>query len=128
MILRLPRGYDTTIGEDGVMLSGGQKQRIALALALFGTPKVLVLDEPNSNLDADGETALLRALAVLRENGTTVVLITHKLNLINAAEKILVMRDGAVEMLGPRAAVLQRLGAVGQPVAVTGFKASVAGE
>jgi len=125
MILRLPKGYDTAIGENGLMLSGGQKQRIALALALFGSPKVLVLDEPNSNLDADGETALLRAIAVLRESGTTVVLITHKLNLINTAEKIIVMRDGTVEMFGPRSTVLQRLGAV-QPLATAGFK--VAGE
>jgi len=128
MILRLPNGYDTAIGECGLMLSGGQKQRIALALALFGSPKVLVLDEPNSNLDADGETALLRAIAVLRESGTTVVLITHKLNLINAAEKILVMREGSVEMFGPRMAVLQRLGAVAQPTAATGLKTSMAGE
>jgi len=125
MILRLPKGYDTAIGENGLMLSGGQKQRIALALALFGSPKVLVLDEPNSNLDADGETALLRAIAVLRESGTTVVLITHKLNLINTAEKIIVMRDGTVEMVGPRSTVLQRLGAV-QPLATAGFK--MAGE
>jgi PrtD family type I secretion system ABC transporter len=110
LILRLPRGYDTPIGDGGLMLSGGQRQRIALALALFGMPKLMVLDEPNSNLDTDGEAALLRAIAMLREAGSTVVVITHKLNLINVSDKVLVMRDGTVEMFGPRVTVLDRLG------------------
>jgi PrtD family type I secretion system ABC transporter len=110
LILRLPKGYDTLVGEGGLMLSGGQRQRIALALALFGMPRVVVLDEPNSNLDTDGEAALLRAMTLLREAGSTVVVITHKLNLINVSDKVLVMRDGAVEMYGPRVAVLDRLG------------------
>jgi ABC-type protease/lipase transport system fused ATPase/permease subunit len=110
LILRLPKGYDTPIGEGGMMLSGGQRQRIALAMALFGIPKVVVLDEPNSNLDIEGETALLRAIAVLREARSTVVVITHKINLINVADNVLVLRDGAVEMFGPRVAVLGRLG------------------
>jgi ABC-type protease/lipase transport system fused ATPase/permease subunit len=120
LILRLPKGYDTLIGDGGLMLSGGQRQRIALALALFGMPRVVVLDEPNSNLDAEGEAALLRALAVLREAGSTVVVITHKLNLISISDKVLVMRDGAVEMFGPRVAVLDRLGGAVQTIAPAG--------
>jgi len=120
LILRLPMGYDTPIGDGGLMLSGGQRQRIALALALFGTPKVVVLDEPNSNLDAEGESALLRAIAMLREAGSTVVVITHKLNLIGVSDKVLVMRDGAVEMFGARVAVLDRLGAAIQTTAPAG--------
>ena len=110
LILRLPKGYDTLIGDGGLMLSGGQRQRIALALALFGMPRVVILDEPNSNLDTEGESALVRAITLLREAGSTVVVITHKLNLINVSDKVLVMRDGAVEMFGPRVAVLDRLG------------------
>ena len=110
LILRLPKGYDTPIGDGGLLLSGGQRQRIALALALFGTPRLVVLDEPNSNLDAEGENALVRAIGLLREAGSTVVVITHKLNLINISDKVLVMRDGALEMFGPRVAVLDRLG------------------
>jgi PrtD family type I secretion system ABC transporter len=120
LILRLPKGYDTLIGDGGLMLSGGQRQRIALALALFGMPRVVVLDEPNSNLDAEGEAALLRALAMLREAGSTVVVITHKLNLIGISDKVLVMRDGAVEMFGPRVAVLDRLGGAVQTTAPAG--------
>jgi len=121
LILRLPNGYDTSIGEGGLMLSGGQRQRLALALALFGIPKVVVMDEPNSNLDSEGEAALLRAIAVLREAGSTVVVITHKLNLINVSDKVLVMRDGAVEMFGPRVAVLDRLGGAIQTSAPAGI-------
>jgi len=121
LILRLPNGYDTSIGEGGLMLSGGQRQRLALALALFGIPKVVVMDEPNSNLDSEGEAALLRAIAVLREAGSTVVVIIHKVNLINVSDKVLVMRDGAVEMFGPRVAVLDRLGGAIQTSAPAGI-------
>ena len=129
LILRLPKGYDTPIGTSGNMLSGGQRQRIALALALFGMPKLVVLDEPNSNLDTEGESALLRALMLLREAGSTIVVITHKLNLINVSDKVLVMRDGSVEMFGPRVTVLDRLGGAVQTsgLAASEFKPTAPG-
>jgi PrtD family type I secretion system ABC transporter len=120
LILRLPKGYDTPIGDGGLMLSGGQRQRIALALALFGLPRLVILDEPNSNLDTEGEAALLRAITAMRQAGSTVLVITHKLNLINVSDKVLVMRDGTVEMFGPRVAVLDRLGGAVQTSAPAG--------
>jgi PrtD family type I secretion system ABC transporter len=109
MILRLPNGYDTDIGEFGRALSGGQRQRIALARALFGRPSLVVLDEPNANLDSEGDAGLVRALTELRNRGTTVVFITHRPGLIAHADKLLLVRDGAAEMFGPRQEVLTRL-------------------
>ena len=109
MILRLPKGYDTPLGPGGIALSGGQKQRLGLARALYGSPAVVVLDEPNSNLDDVGENALLQAVASLKQNGTTVFLITHRMNILRAVDKLLVMRDGAVSMFGPRQEILQAL-------------------
>lgn len=109
MILRLPQGYDTEIGEGGQHLSGGQRQLIGLARAMFGRPKLIVLDEPNSNLDGDSEAGLLRALKDLKERGTTVVLVSHRPALVQGVEKVLLLRDGAVEMFGPRAEVLKKL-------------------
>jgi ATP-binding cassette subfamily C protein/ATP-binding cassette subfamily C protein EexD len=109
MILRLPKGYETEIGEGGQHLSGGQRQQIGLARAMFGHPRLVVLDEPNSNLDGDAEAALLRALQDLRQQGTTVVLVSHRPVLVQGVEKVLLMRDGAVEMFGPRAEVLKKL-------------------
>ncbi|MBW8268543.1 type I secretion system permease/ATPase [Caldovatus aquaticus] len=109
MILRLPQGYDTEIGDGGQHLSGGQRQLIGLARAMFGNPKLVVLDEPNSNLDGDAEAALLRALADLKRRGTTVVLVSHRPTLVQGVDKVLLLRDGAVEMFGPRAEVLKRL-------------------
>jgi PrtD family type I secretion system ABC transporter len=108
MILRLPRGYDTEIGEAGLRLSGGQRQRIALARAIFGNPSLVVLDEPNSNLDADGEAALVRALSELRANSVTIIVITHRPALVNYADRLLVLRNGCVAMHGPREDVLAR--------------------
>lgn len=109
MILHLPQGYDTHLGTDGASLSGGQKQRIALARAVYGNPAVLVLDEPNSNLDDSGEAALVQAIADMKRLGTTVVLITHRMNILNAMDKLLVMRDGGLVLYGPRDDVLKAL-------------------
>jgi len=109
MILHLPQGYDTIVGEGGVVLSGGQRQRISLARALYGTPKLVILDEPNSNLDADGEQALLHAIRTMKAEAVTVVMITHKPTLLTDIDRILVLRDGAIELYGPRDAVLAKL-------------------
>lgn len=109
MILRFPQGYDTHLGLDGGMLSGGQKQRIALARTLYGDPSLVVLDEPNANLDDVGEAALVRAILDLKERGKTVVLITHRTNIINAVGKLLVLREGVMQMYGPRNQILAAL-------------------
>lgn len=105
-ILRLPKGYDTPIGDAGGVLSGGQRQRLALARALYGEPALLVLDEPNSNLDDAGELALNEAIRELRRRGRTLVLITHRLPAIQLADRVLVLRDGAIAAYGPPATVL----------------------
>src|SRR3712207_5678225 len=109
MILRLPNGYETEIGDGGQHLSGGQRQLIGLARAMFGRPKFVVLDEPNSNLDGDSEAQLLRALERLKANGTTVVLVSHRPTLVQGVDKVMLLKDGAMEMFGPRAEVLKRL-------------------
>jgi PrtD family type I secretion system ABC transporter len=109
MILQMPKGYDTYIGEGGSVLSGGQRQRIGLARALYGDPKLVVLDEPNASLDSDGELALLQAMAYMKQMGATVVVITHKVSLLSNVDKLLVMQDGALALFGPREGVLQHL-------------------
>ena len=109
MILRFPKGYDTPLGLGGIALSGGQKQRIGLARAMYGDPALVVLDEPNSNLDDVGEAALVTAINALKERGTTVILITHRMNILQVVDKLLVMREGAVTMFGPRQDVLVAL-------------------
>jgi PrtD family type I secretion system ABC transporter len=109
MILRLPQGYETEIGENGQFLSGGQRQLIGLARALFGNPKFVVLDEPNSNLDGESEKNLAGALAKLKALGTTVILVSHRPGLVQHVDLVLLMRDGAVEMFGPRSDVLNRV-------------------
>ena len=116
MILRLPDGYGTRIGADGVRLSGGQRQRIALARALFRNPAFLVLDEPNSGLDREGEEALMKALATMKARGATIVLIAHRPGTLALADKILLLREGRVEAFGARDEVLGKLTAVGKVV------------
>jgi ATP-binding cassette subfamily C protein/ATP-binding cassette subfamily C protein EexD len=115
MILRLANGYETRIGEGGMHLSGGQRQLIGLARALFGRPKLVVLDEPNSNLDGDSEAGLIRALERLKAQGTTVVLVSHRPTLVQGVDKVLLLKEGAMEMFGPRAEVLKRLMAPPRP-------------
>jgi ATP-binding cassette subfamily C exporter for protease/lipase len=112
LILRLPQGYETPIGAGGSGLSGGQRQRIALARALYGDPALVVLDEPNSNLDDAGETALHHALQELRQMGSTVIVMAHRPAVVNAADKLLLLAEGAVVAFGPRAQILQRLAGV----------------
>jgi ATP-binding cassette subfamily C protein/ATP-binding cassette subfamily C protein EexD len=109
MILRLPEGYDSLVGEGGAILSGGYRQRIGLARAVFGDPSLVVLDEPSSNLDSDGDAALADCIIQLKKRGTTVVIISHRPATIGVADKILVLREGVVEMFGPRAEVLGRM-------------------
>jgi ABC-type protease/lipase transport system fused ATPase/permease subunit len=109
MILRLPGGYETQIGDGGAVLSGGYRQRIGLARAVYENPSLVVLDEPSSNLDTDGDTALLSCIAELKKRGTTVVLISHRPNTLGAVDKLLLLRDGGVEMFGPRDEVIARL-------------------
>jgi ATP-binding cassette subfamily C exporter for protease/lipase len=114
MILHLPAGYDTPIGNAGCALSGGQRQRIALARALYGNPSVVVLDEPNSNLDDVGEAALVNALKQLKAEGKTIVLITHRTSVLSVIDLLLVLRDGQVQGYGPPAEVLAALNLAAQ--------------
>ena len=109
MILRLPQGYDTPLGADGGSLSGGQKQRIGLARALYGEPSLIVLDEPNASLDDVGEAALIKALVDLKQRSKTLVLISHRPTVMNIVDKVLVLREGAVQMFGSRDEVFSAL-------------------
>lgn len=118
LILRLPDGYDTMIQGDGNMLSAGQQQRIALARALYGDPRILVLDEPNANLDQEGDDALVAALAACRERGCTVVLVTHRANVLAQVDTVLMMADGRAALFGPRDEVIASMQARHGKVAV----------
>ncbi|WP_234888625.1 type I secretion system permease/ATPase [Aeromonas caviae] len=109
MILKLPQGFDTLLGEGGIQLSAGQAQRVGLARALFGHPRLIILDEPNANLDAEGEQALIETLLLLKQEQVTVVMITHKPSLVATLDYLMVIRDGKTELLGPCAEVLARL-------------------
>jgi PrtD family type I secretion system ABC transporter len=119
MILALPRGYDTEVGEAGSFLSGGQRQRIGLARALFGRPRVVVLDEPNASLDGEGEEALVRAMFAAKGWGATIVLVAHQPRILAPCEKLLVLRNGEVETFGPRDEMLARLRQPYPPAAVS---------
>lgn len=109
MILHLPKGYDTPIGEAGSLLSGGQRQRLGLARAIYGNPALVVLDEPNANLDDVGEVALMKTVRELRSNAKTVILISHRPGAIALADQLLILRDGQVAHLGPRDEVIAKL-------------------
>lgn len=107
MIAGLRNGYETQIGDNGAQLSGGQRQRVGLARAVFGLPSLIVLDEPNSNLDSAGEQALNHCLQHLRQNGRTVIVITHKANLLSLSDQVLVLSEGAVQLLAPPGELLR---------------------
>jgi ATP-binding cassette subfamily C protein len=109
MIARLPDGYDTVIGWNGVGLSVGQAQRICLARAVYGMPQVILLDEPDAHLDAEGEIILSRALQALKSVGRTIIFASHRNQVLSVAERIMIVRDGRLELDGPRAEVLDRL-------------------
>ena len=121
LILGLPKAYETEIGDGGAAISGGQRQRIALTRAVFGLPRIIVLDEPNANLDNAGEQALLEALVRLKERHVTVVVIAHRPSILRHVDKILVLHNGRVEEFGPRDEVVPQFvraepttGAVGE--------------
>jgi len=118
MILRFPRGYDSGIGEAGSVLSGGQRQRVALARAIYRSPALIVLDEPNANLDEAGEQALEATLGQLREEGSTIFLITHRPGILRVADHLLVMEDGRIRHSGPRDEVIAALRAPADPTDV----------
>jgi ATP-binding cassette, subfamily C, bacterial exporter for protease/lipase len=109
LILRLPKGYETEVGDGGYTLSAGQRQRVGLARTMLGEPAFIVLDEPNAALDAEGEDALLKAIDAMKSNGATVVIISHKPSVFRAADKMLVLREGRIELFGPRDQVMNRL-------------------
>jgi len=115
MILKLPQGYDTLVGVGGSNLSGGQRQRVGLARAIYDNPKLIVLDEPNSNLDDEGERALMQAILKMKENKSTVLLITHKPNILAAVDNIAVLAEGTLSMYGPKEAVFEALKQKQQP-------------
>ncbi len=109
LILKLPQGYDTHIGANGGNLSGGQRQRIGLARALYDDPVIVVLDEPNSNLDEQGEFALGQAIQLLKQNNTTVIVITHRNNVLAHVDKLLVLNEGLLSVYGPKDQVIEHL-------------------
>ena len=124
MILQLPDGYDTVIGGEGFMLSAGQRQRIGLARALYGSPRLIVLDEPNSNLDDVGDRALAAAIQQLRQTGATLFVITHRTNIVSQLDRLMVMNAGVISLYGPREHVLAELNAQRQQAQMPAVPAS----
>jgi ATP-binding cassette subfamily C protein len=117
MILHLPRGYDTEIGFNGLGLSGGQRQRVALARAVYGSPSLLVLDEPNANLDTEGELALSTAVMELRERGVSVLMVVHHGAILRCAHRVMILRDGELQAIGPADQLLRFANPSGQAAA-----------
>jgi len=115
LILKLPNGYDTEIGAGGSMLSAGQRQRIALARALYGDPFLVILDEPNSNLDADGENALTDAIIRIRKRGGIAIVVAHRPSALAGVDLVLMMKDGRAAAFGPKDEVLPKILRQGQP-------------
>jgi len=109
LISALPQGYDSQVGREGAILSGGQRQRVGLARAIYAKPAFVVLDEPNSSLDEQGDAALAGAISLLAAQGTTFVVMTHRTSVLGVADKMLVLRDGQAQMFGPRDDVLKAL-------------------
>lgn len=109
MILQLPEGYDTVIGSEGVNLSGGQRQRVGLARAIYDTPRLIILDEPNSNLDEVGERALAQAITQLKAAGSTIFIITHRTSILSQLDLLLVLSNGEISLYGPREQVMAEL-------------------
>jgi len=127
IIQHLPNEYDTQVGDAGSLMSGGQRQRIALARALYRDPLLLVLDEPNSNLDSEGEEALKNTLHAMKEQGTSVFLIAHRINVLQHVDKVLVLRDGVVQKFAPRDAVIAPVPTKPQQVASREQEPKIAG-
>ena len=128
LILRLPEGYETQIGEGGMALSAGQRQRIALARALYGEPFLVVLDEPNSNLDSEGEQALTQAILGVRARGGMVVVVAHRPSALASVDLVLMMAEGRVQAFGPKDEVLSKvLRPVPAPAAPSRSAASAGG-
>jgi ATP-binding cassette subfamily C protein len=109
LVLSLPQGYDTEIGEQGSALSAGQQQRVALARALYGDPFLVVLDEPNSNLDAEGDEALTQAILGARARGAIVVVVAHRPNVLSGVDHVLALNGGRQQAFGPRDEVLAKV-------------------
>jgi ATP-binding cassette subfamily C protein len=114
MIQRLPNGYDTVLGPNGKGLSLGQAQRVALARALYKWPPLLVLDEPNAHLDAEGEAALIASVKAAKARGCAVIIIAHRAGALALADHLMVLRDGRLDLIGPREEVMARLNAASQ--------------
>lgn len=120
MIMHLPRGYDTEVGDQAGLLSGGQRQRVGLARALYGSPRLLILDEPNASLDASGEQALLKAVVAAKERGAAVIIIAHRPSILGVADRILVLQNGTVQRLGERDQILPLITGGRPPVPAAG--------
>jgi ATP-binding cassette subfamily C protein len=116
LIQRLPGGYDTVLGLGGQGLSAGQGQRVALARALFRGPSVLILDEPNSNLDAEGDQELARCLELAKNNGTTVILVAHRMSMLPIVDRLMVIQNGRLAAYGPRDEVLAKIAPPRPPI------------
>jgi PrtD family type I secretion system ABC transporter len=130
MILKLPQGYETSIGEDGSTLSGGQRQQVALARAVFGSPCFVVLDEPNANLDTEGDAALGKCLANLKARNVTVVIVSHRLNVLQSVDKVLYLQQGQIRQMMTREELLKQMagGQTSPAQAVSAAAAPAAGQ